>query len=163
MCLEIGDEEKAQPAIGFPDGWRFYFKATDASSTVTLPIGLVLISPWGKSFDSLDAAFRRHRKSLERKPNLMVDFYEHIGEDCADESIEPRSGHSQPQKRSDPEYSASLPMANIIGVKSPTGKRTSLETFHMQFDLKTVIFSTVFPTRRTTTLTAISTLRQGSL
>jgi hypothetical protein len=90
MCLEIGDEEKAQPAIGFPDGWRFYFKATDASSTVTLPIGLVLISPWGKSFDSLDAAFRRHRKSLERKPNLMVDFYEHIGEDCADESIEQR-------------------------------------------------------------------------
>ncbi|KAI2500919.1 hypothetical protein MHU86_13526 [Fragilaria crotonensis] len=93
MCLEVDVEEKAQPAVGFPYGWRFYFQSTDATSTVvTLPIGLVLISPSGKSFDLLDAAFRRHRKSFERKVNLKIDFFNHIGEGCAEESIEQRNG-----------------------------------------------------------------------
>lgn len=61
MCCEIKDEDKLQPAKGFPPGWRYFY--TDPVKLSWRPsgehtglAGLVLLSPTGRRFQSVESA-----------------------------------------------------------------------------------------------------------
>jgi hypothetical protein len=96
MCLDIPQKEKSQPAVGFPDGWTFFFttsSAADALSSPPLspgPSGLILLSPMQQVFRSLDDAVKQYHGSLANIPNLKRDFYKHIGESFVEETPTPK-------------------------------------------------------------------------
>jgi hypothetical protein len=79
MCLAIPDKRKKQPAVGFPQGWTFYF--TNADSVQPTPLArLVLVSPKNLPLRSVDSAINRHKRLLAMSIHtLKRDFYAHIG------------------------------------------------------------------------------------
>ena len=86
MCLELPEDEKAQPAFGFPAGWRFYFSNVIRPQYRGIrPIGLALISPRQVVFRSVASAMNRYRKQFNCIPNLKRDFYAHIGEEYVED------------------------------------------------------------------------------
>ena len=89
MCYEIQVEAKAEPAVGFPDGWRFYFakalKATWSERYKVIP-SLWIISPGGKRYRSAEAAVGGHR--LADGSKTVREFYDHVGLSCAGHSCQ---------------------------------------------------------------------------
>jgi hypothetical protein len=96
MCCQLAEDEKAQPATGFPEGWRFYFtdyrelpwyKAADEQGRMDYMktkelVGLVLLSPTGERFRSVEAASNELRATLDSEGDFVRvkrDFYKSIG------------------------------------------------------------------------------------
>jgi hypothetical protein len=81
MCFEIPVEAKAEPAVGFPDGWRFYFaKAYTAKGLRkyrAIPT-LWILSPGGKPFRSVEAAVGSNLLD-DPRDEIGKEFYEHVG------------------------------------------------------------------------------------
>jgi hypothetical protein len=87
MCEDLRDNEKAQPAPGFPpdSGWTFVFKNTydaDLKYLKTHPKsipGLRLLPPQGiNSYHSFDSAIRRLKEDIDVEAGRR-QFLEHIG------------------------------------------------------------------------------------
>jgi hypothetical protein len=77
MCLNISSYKKAQIAVGFPDGWMFYF----TREYQNLKDELIIISPEQSYFRSVDAAVKVAIGGwLSCASELKRDFHAHIGE-----------------------------------------------------------------------------------
>jgi hypothetical protein len=75
-------ESKAQKAEHFPENWRFYFDPTQTYSRLHLGLdGLVLLSPNGKRFRSVQRAMRQHRAALGNLELSPLNFYDYVGLD----------------------------------------------------------------------------------
>lgn len=97
MCVKICASNKAQPAIGFPDGWTFYFAGD----------GLVLISPTQTYYRSLESAIQRANLThgSGSREDLKREFCAHIGEPFDNNCIEQmivKSRSTSPKKRARP-------------------------------------------------------------
>lgn len=80
MCLEVPWDEKAEPAVGFPSGWRFYFAEECASSGSYMhePVpGLYILSPGAKKFRSVETAAGFCH--LPGGSDIAREFYTHVG------------------------------------------------------------------------------------
>ncbi|CAB9507681.1 expressed unknown protein [Seminavis robusta] len=84
MCLEIDTKDKAQPAKYLPEGWTFYY--TDpkklprvASSEHTGLEGLVLLSPGGRSFSSVETAVPYLGPTITDAAEAARSFYRMVG------------------------------------------------------------------------------------
>jgi hypothetical protein len=96
MCFKESIEAKAEPAVGFPLGWRFYFAEaktwTSRSKHKQIPT-LWVISPGGKTYRSAEAGI--DHKGLHNGLRIARKFYKHIGLPVDSESqIEETRGHS---------------------------------------------------------------------
>jgi hypothetical protein len=80
MCYEMPVDAKAEPAVGFPPGWRFYFakahKPFTSSPHETIPC-LWILSPGGKSCRSAEAAVSISK--LQNGEIVAREFYDHVG------------------------------------------------------------------------------------
>lgn len=79
MCFEIPVEAKAEPAVGFPAGWLFYFaeeKRITPSRYEGIP-SLWILSPGGKPYRSAEAAVGH--TGLADGDTIVRDFYKHVG------------------------------------------------------------------------------------
>ncbi len=83
MCVNIPEGEKCQPAMGFPEGWFFFFEQADAAANPEIHpdvLGLRLISSKGVKYRSMGAAVNCHQRVFENKlTELKETFYEQIG------------------------------------------------------------------------------------
>jgi hypothetical protein len=83
MCVDIPEGDKRQPAMGFPEGWFFFFEQADAAANPEIHpdvLGLRLISSKGVKYRSVGAAVNSHRRVFENKlKELQETFYKQIG------------------------------------------------------------------------------------
>jgi hypothetical protein len=83
MCVNIPEVGKRQPALGFPEGWSFFFEEMDAAANPEIHpdlLGLRLISSKGVRYQSVGAAVNCHQRVFENKlKELKKTFYQHIG------------------------------------------------------------------------------------
>ena len=120
MCLAIPDDQKKQPAIGFPPGWTFYF--TNADSVQPTPLArLVLVSPKNLLLRSVDSAINRHKKILSFGPTLKRLFHAHIGILPSGENYSsPVPNQHQPQQQQQQgESSSSKKRRKVAGTAQP--------------------------------------------
>jgi hypothetical protein len=78
MCCEISEFQKAQPATGLPEGWKFFYchpSTLDRShiANQTGLTGLVLLSPGGGKHVSVESAL-----ALNEPMDAQI-FYNHVG------------------------------------------------------------------------------------
>lgn len=83
MCCEFIEKDKIQPAKGLPEGWTFYYTDPEklswrTSSEHTGLAGLVLMSPTGRQFSSVESAAVELDSHLE-VPSMAREFYGHVG------------------------------------------------------------------------------------
>lgn len=83
MCCKIKVEDKAQIAKGFPEGWRFYYTdpgqlSWQSSGEHTGLAGLVLLSPTGRQFNSVEATEAVLGRGSEIT-TIARDFYGDVG------------------------------------------------------------------------------------
>jgi hypothetical protein len=96
MCYQIPVEAKAEPAVGFPLGWKFYFaEDPDGGGTYAFePVpGLFILSKGGKKFRSVEAAV--DICSVGDESDVARKFYTHVGLPSELETCRER----RPQKR----------------------------------------------------------------
>jgi hypothetical protein len=87
MCCKIPTQLKCQPAVelGLPDRWRFTFDDPSKTALVRLdriiaPVGLKIISPDGKQYNSLQSAFINiQHSSVHDAIQLVKTFLTGIG------------------------------------------------------------------------------------
>jgi hypothetical protein len=87
MCFNESIEAKAEPAVGFPPGWRFYFaeaKSWSGSKHKQIPT-LWVVSPGSYAYRSAEAAID-HKELLDGE-RIAREFYHHVGlsngDDCS--------------------------------------------------------------------------------
>jgi hypothetical protein len=83
MCVNIPEGEKRQPAMGFPEGWSFFFEEADAAANPEIHpdvLGLRLVSSKGVNYRSVGKAVNSHQRVFENKlKELKETFYKQIG------------------------------------------------------------------------------------
>jgi len=83
MCCEVPVDVKAEAAVGFPSGWRFYFgeDPTFSGSNYTHePVpGLFILSDGNKKFRSVKAAASIFGSCLANETEIARQFYTHVG------------------------------------------------------------------------------------
>jgi hypothetical protein len=101
ICCEKPDDEKSYEAPFFPVDWKYYFdpsKYLDSSKDPNISPaelqfdGLVLRSPSGELFDSVETALRRTPVSFSEDPRER--FYKRLGFDFDPSDDEARQGQS---------------------------------------------------------------------
>jgi len=80
MCFEESVDAKARRAVGFPDGWRFYFakkhRVKWTQKYEPIPT-LWILSPGGKPYRSAEAAIGG--MGFRDGARIASEFYEHVG------------------------------------------------------------------------------------
>jgi hypothetical protein len=83
MCVNIPEGEKCQPAMGFPEGWCFFFEQADAAANPEIHpdvLGLRLISSKGVKYRSMGAAVNSHRWAFDNQlKEVKETFFQQIG------------------------------------------------------------------------------------
>jgi hypothetical protein len=86
MCCEIDKKHKAQIAKYFPPGWKFFFDPTvgnknksDVSSLVKKLDGLILLSPNGSRFYSVERAVNKNPALFSQLEVPPQRFYDYVG------------------------------------------------------------------------------------
>ena len=81
ICEELPEDVKLQPALGFPDGWSFYF-IQEAMTEVIRDVdteGLVIVDPDGFRFSRLRSALEYNCPTYDMVVDIWDKFLENIG------------------------------------------------------------------------------------
>ena len=131
MCCQISVEEKAQDALGLPDGWKFFYTdpkylAWHTPVDNTGLAGLVVQSPTGARYSTVDAA-AAFLGSSDNVKNMAAIFYDHVG--CIIQPRNPLQGKGFRQKWVDVEGKIQVIYGRIAHVKTidRAGKHYTVE------------------------------------
>jgi hypothetical protein len=115
MCCKLPEELKAQNAYFFPIGWKFFFdpsikvkKAQDANLD-----GLVLLSPDGKKYYSVEGAIKQYSRVLRQIYLLPEKFYAQVGLSPLEQEGSKR-GHGEAERPDRPEEGGSNKRRNTV-------------------------------------------------
>jgi hypothetical protein len=93
MCCKIDKKHKAQIAQYFPAGWQFFFdpkvvkKMNNVSSLVKKLDGLILLSPNGSPFYSVESAVNTNSALFSQLEVPAQRFYDHVGISLTNEEM----------------------------------------------------------------------------